>query len=473
MKSITHPTFLQLAFREKAAPLAALAARLSFAVTIVLVPFRLRLVLLARPVPPVISDYTDFLLFASDAAVLLALVFWSASMLISPRRLSLGPRAVWIPLAALTAIGAASVGVSYDPSLSAYHALRLLILFWFYVFIVNEIRSINWIVVSVTIQVIVQSVVALAQFMAQRSLGLQPLGEMQLDPSQSGVGIVVANGVRLLRAYGLTDHPNILGGCLAFGLVLLLGVYLHGSWRPAILAAFAVGAPALLVTFSRAAWLAFFAGCAFILAAEFAHCRWESLKSLAFLLPVPFVLVASIFLSYSGFFGARVDVGNSFGSPTIEEQAIGERAILIQASLPLLVQHAPLGVGLGASPVALQHTYPAFDVPYAPPHLTVLDAALEIGIPGALAYLVLVLAPFVMYVRRRRDLITDRFATVSVAILLSIVVVGFFDYYTWLLTAGRLWQWLAWGIWTLASVQQPSFQLEPHRLAAQRAEVPV
>ena len=50
-----------------------------------------------------------------------------------------------------------------------------------------------------------------------------------LDPTQSGVSIVAASGgSRLLRAYGLTDHPNILGGCLAFGLLLLLALDLQG-----------------------------------------------------------------------------------------------------------------------------------------------------------------------------------------------------------------------------------------------------
>ena len=47
------------------------------------------------------------------------------------------------------------------------------------------------------------------------------LGELVLDPRQNGVSVVATSGTeRLLRAYGLTDHPNILGGLLVFGLLL-------------------------------------------------------------------------------------------------------------------------------------------------------------------------------------------------------------------------------------------------------------
>jgi hypothetical protein len=43
----------------------------------------------------------------------------------------------------------------------------------------------------------------------------------------------------------------------------------------------------------------------------------------------------------------------------------------------------------------------------------------------------------------------------AIALLLSITIVGFFDYYTWLLVPGRLWQWLAWGLWAAAYKQIP------------------
>jgi hypothetical protein len=84
----------------------------------------------------------------------------------------------------------------------------------------------------------------------------------------------------------LSDHPNILGGCLAFGLVLLAAWYLDRSSQesevraylnspdgskedtrlqasPVIVATFALGCAGLLLTFSRSAWLALICGLGF------------------------------------------------------------------------------------------------------------------------------------------------------------------------------------------------------------------
>jgi len=75
-----------------------------------------------------------------------------------------------------------------------------------------------------------------------------------------------------------------------------------------------------------------------------------------------------------------------------------------------------------------------------------LDAAVETGILGAAFYLALLLAPwFAFYLNRRMKFRPDLIATTGV--LLSLTIVGFFDYYTWLLAPGRIWQWLAWALW--------------------------
>ena len=48
-----------------------------------------------------------------------------------------------------------------------------------------------------------------------------------------------------LRGYGLSDHPNILGGCIAFGLILILAVILHGKRNERMLASIIFIAAAL------------------------------------------------------------------------------------------------------------------------------------------------------------------------------------------------------------------------------------
>jgi hypothetical protein len=78
-----------------------------------------------------------------------------------------------------------------------------------------------------------------------------------------------------------------------------------------------------------------------------------------------------------------------------------------------------------------------------------LTAALETGIFGALFYFLLLSMPWLALLRNRRDWASPAVVGSS-ALLLAITVVGFFDYYTWFSTPGRLWQWLAWGLFAVA-----------------------
>lgn len=443
-----------ISLRERGAVWATRAARACFAAALVLLPLRWRIVLLSRPAAPVYSDYTDFLLYAADAVILLMLALWLISLLLQARKPTLGPRHIWIPLAGLTLAGWVSTFTSYDAWLSVYHAIRLVALFWFYVYIVTEIRSPRWILVPVGLQVATESVVALAQFIAQHSVQLQPLGEMMLNPSTAGVSVVVSGGMRLLRAYGLTDHPNILGGCLAFGLVLLLPSGMRATKWPAAWAAIVPGAAALLVAFSRAGWLAFAAGAAIILIMEALHRRKESIRGGVWLALTCGVIISAFLLAYQPFFGVRLNSGNSFSAPSAEQQSIGQRVILVKIGMPILMQHPLVGVGLGASPLAMRAYYPAFTLNYEPPHWTLFDAALETGIPGAISYLALQIFPLFVFIRRGKVMWADPYATTAMALLISIMVAGLFDYYPWLLDPGRIWQWLGWGLWGLA-VERP------------------
>jgi hypothetical protein len=51
-----------------------------------------------------------------------------------------------------------------------------------------------------------------------------------------------------------------------------------------------------------------------------------------------------------------------------------------------------------------------------------------------------------MWFQRRRLTFSPALIGAS-ALLLAVTVVSFFDYYPWLLAAGRFWQFLAWGLW--------------------------
>lgn len=422
-------------------------SRIAFYATIILLPFRWRIELLARPNGTLYRDYTDFLLFLPDISLVVMLVAWWLSLRMDRKPVHLGPAAVWIPLAGLTFAGLFSVIFSVDRALSLYHAIRFGLLFLFYLYVVNEKPSVSAVGIAVGFQGLIQSVVAIGQSLTQRSVGLQLLGEYGLDPAWAGVSIV-SNGVdRFLRAYGLADHPNILGGCLAFGMVFLLAVILHGEKKYRLLGAavFVLMSAALFFTFSRAAWLAFLAGSGLMVGIEAWLRRGENVKAMFRLAVGSFIVLIPMSITYQSLLGARFNIGNSFEAIRAEAQSMDERAYLNDSANRIFVKHPLSGVGLSASPVAMKNEYPDFPTYYQPPHFTLLAVALETGIFGAAFYFLLMVLPWAVFLRRR-DRWSNPHAIGAASLLLAVTVVGFFDYYTWFSPAGRLWQWLAWGL---------------------------
>ncbi len=69
--------------------------------------------------------------------------------------------------------------------------------------------------------IFLQSVMGIAQFIQNHSLGAKFLGESILDQSMSGVAKIDFDFYKQIRAYGTFLHPNILGGYLVIGIIIL------------------------------------------------------------------------------------------------------------------------------------------------------------------------------------------------------------------------------------------------------------
>ena len=423
------------------------AARIFFIVTIFLIPFRWRLEIWNRPFYPLYSDYTNFLLFASDVAMIYTLVFWVGSLIIFPHKLKLGSIFIFISLTGLTLAGWISVLGSADEVLSGYQAARFVLLLLFYLFTVNEIKSVMWVILPAGAQVLFQSAIVILQVVSQRSLGLITLGELKLDPVQAGTSVIVTDGIRFLRGYGLSDHPNILGGCITFGLILLLAAILYGNTRTRIISSI-VFLPcflALIMTFSRSAWVSFFVAGSFMVGVEAFARRWDSVK-VAILLGVLSLLIASPFIKKNiSLFQTRVNSGD-----VAQDNQMQERAFLLEAGNTIFVEHSAIGVGLGAAPLAMRDRFENFPLNFQPPHYVILVVAMEAGVLGGIFYLLLLVIPFVLFVSNWKSFMQNPVMLGVFALLLAITVVGFFYYYTWSYTYGRAWQWLGWGLYSAA-----------------------
>ena len=235
---------------------------MAFVALVILSPFRARIDLVTARAVPVYGDYTDFLLFISDIAALAALGLWVLSLVLQRRRVSFGPRFLSLPVALLLAVVWLGVPFAVDVSLAAYTALRLAALAALALYVVNELERLDRIVAPVAAMIVVQAIVGIGQVVGQSSLGLSWLGEYHLSPNLGVSVITASDGTRFLRVYGLADHPNMLAGVLAMGLILLGGALatrptVGPSWR---LVAFVLGVATLLLTFSHGAWFALVIG---------------------------------------------------------------------------------------------------------------------------------------------------------------------------------------------------------------------
>lgn len=439
--------------RERAGYWLTQATRVSFGGVLFTSPSMWQWIDEMRRMPPVYSGYTDFFLYPSDLFLGLTVLFGVLGPLVSGQKLKRGAWYLTTPLAALVLLSFVTTLVSVDPPLTLYHSLRFLELFGLYVVLVNTLIPTVWIAVPIALAVLMQSIVAILQFINQSSVGLQAWGELTLDPANTGVSILRYDAVRILRAYGLTDHPNLLGGFLAFALIFVLGYYFSATHRARhlLLLPFALGVVALFFTFSRTAELALGLGVALMLLALWRGAQRPRVQLRNVVIVAAIVLIALLVpvLNNQRLIAQRVGQGNAFSENVGEQRSLVERDALIESANRVFYQRQLLGVGNGALSLGmffLDKQFPRKQYDYQPAHLVLLVAAAELGLFGAFLWAWLMLAPLLVMWVRRTLIVAQPWAAAVAAVVVVMLVVGFFDYYPWFWQPGRIWQWSAWGL---------------------------
>ncbi|MCB0031187.1 MAG: O-antigen ligase family protein, partial [Anaerolineales bacterium] len=302
-----------------------------------------------------------------------------------------------------------------------------------------------------------QSIVAGLQFWRQDDLGLYWLGEVDLNRYPGGGSILAVGEQFWLRAYGLTNHPNLLGGFLALAILLLLG----GSLRPGRLAwplrlGLLLGCAALVLSFSRAAWLGLLAGFLFLALLLGSRAAWRQQYGRSLLLGAAFCCVGGLLAlipTRELLFTRLQPTVNEF-----ETRSLSERDAL-QAAAWVAYGAAPwTGVGAGNGTVAVAPLIgEQAAVAPQPVHQVPLLLLLELGPAGAALWLLLMILPpgYTLYLCwRQPERVTPWLLALSAA-LLAYGLIDFYDYYAWGWAPGRHWRWLLWAFWSLAVSYRP------------------
>jgi O-antigen ligase len=401
-------------------------------------------------------------LFPSDISALATIILWLLALLVARitgqqrERLTSGPATLTFPFLGLIALTALSATQAIFPPLSLEIALHLLLALGFILALLN-LRLPAWLIMlPLALLLMIEGALALAQVAAQSTLFGAFLfhWNQEATAGQSGASIVqLPGGLRWLRAYGSIPQPNVLGGFLCLALPLVAGAFLHLprqrrlAWP--LLGALALGGIALLLSFSRAAWLGVLAAALWA-----ALLYWQRKSAPTRLLPRRPILLAVM--------AAALLIGLAFAlrpalqsrlllDEPMEQQSISERILLIEASAVLITQYPLLGVGAGNMPL-VELSYPATRAIGAPVHNIPLLIGAETGIFGLLFWLIPPLS-LLWATWRRRHALPDNALAASAA-LVALLVAAQLDHYLWSLPTASLFYWLALAL--VARWQQPT-----------------
>ena len=78
---------------------------------------------------------------------------------------------------------------------------------------------------------LIQSGIGIYQFFSQETFSNKYLGIAEHDASVLGVSVLENDWGRFVRAYGATDHPNIFGALMFFGVIFLILLIIKSDYQ--------------------------------------------------------------------------------------------------------------------------------------------------------------------------------------------------------------------------------------------------
>jgi O-antigen ligase len=336
---------------------------------------------------------------------------------------------VALPALGLGALALLRVWPVHD-SQTAFVTVTSIGFFWALALYAHLELSPRWLATALAAVLAVQGALAIGQFARQGPLGLTALGEATLWPEAQGAHVLLLGGQRWLRAQGMAPHPNVLGGHMALGLLVTAGRALMARRRierGLLLAAMALGAAGLFLSFSRSAWVALLVG--------LLHGGWRLRHTAK--LPLSPVLRRRLWWGL-GALALIAAVGlalrlRGLGNP-LEQTSVRERLEDYGLAWTLIRARPLTGVGSGyyiaALWAAVGNQMPAGFPGFRTVHNVPLLAAAELGVPGAALWLWLLLGPALA---RSRASVPDDPALVSLsAAFLAALLLSLFDVYLYL-----------------------------------------
>jgi len=278
-----------------------------------------------------------------------------------------------------------------------------------------------------------QSILAIWQFLIQRVYGCKWFGMASQDPTNPGVGVIEYIDERWLRAYGSLTGPNPLGAYLAVSFVLgiVLYVYLKNrKHKASLLTGQLVILIGLIISFSRAAWLAVVTGMIIFFVIIFLkRKKFKEIFGLALQQYVAYVfLVLLAIIAMAPLFVARFTFSNQ-----LEYVSITERKTQVQQSTQVIENNLILGSGAGTYTQAMYYQNSnLYPWSYQPVHNMYLLMVAEVGL--FISFVI-----FMIYIWIVKNTFCKN--KIYLPVLATLFVVVFFEHWTWSLFSGTIFFW--------------------------------
>lgn len=312
-------------------------------------------------------DYLSPTLFLTDIFIVLLFLlqgFWFVKSL----------RLWFIPL---IGVAVATILVSKSPLAGWYELLKIfefVFLGWFVATHAQE--TIDFLKITLGIGIVIESVLAIWQFILQGSVGglWYLLGERTFSASTPGIANASLYGSLVMRPYGTFSHPNVLAGFLLVGLVFLATVFRKAEkWKKILIRGVVLlGSITLCLTLSRTAIVLGIVMLGMLLFHIVAFkTRKYQLQVIGGSLLVLSILVLFLFPRFVGV--------------NITGESVVLREELLQASWQMFISHPVMGVGLQNFLVNLPAVAPR--LPIQPVHNIFMLVLSETGIVGFLLFI--------------------------------------------------------------------------------------
>lgn len=420
---------------------------------------------------PYLADY--YARYALTMFIVLLIILWALNFFRGAMRIFNDGRIWWVMALTLLTfwawfstswVGDYPAGMTLDyvermVAVSSSQATQWLLALGFAVVVICAGPPQRWILVALVGGMLVQASLGIVQSAFQHTAGLAwlddellkvglGLREYNYDPAQSGAPVIQSVGIRYLRAYGLTPHPNLLAGGLVMGLAAALGLWWRESTRRIAGLITVVGLWALLLTFSRAGLggYAVAIGSAVILGFwTLPRRQWREMLTLGLLV----VLVSGLFyLMFRPLVDVRAGQGEE-GTASVEDMSVQARAVYLDHARQMIEDNPIKGVGIGAFPWVSHHYLQsqAYDLPGDNVHRVYYLAAAELGIIGwGLVLATFVSGAWLVWQRGQQRQLTPE-AIGLIAGIIGWLAIGWFEFFPWSLFTHQV---LFWGVFAAA-----------------------